>query len=540
MKAIPFAAVLTAAWLAAVASIAIAAPVKTDSGLVEGTIEGNLAVYRGIPFAAPPVGELRWRAPQPIAKWSGVGKADKFAKACMQAVVPNAVLGSAAPTVSEDCLYLNVWSPATSPAGKLPVMVWIYGGGFIAGATSTPLNSGEQLAKKGVVVVSIAYRVGPMGFFAHPALSAESPQKVSGNYGLLDQIAGLQWVQKNIAAFGGDPKRVTIFGESAGAIAVSMLGASPLAKGLFAGAISQSGGSFGPPRTPPESGENVQLLAAAERDGVRIAQKLNAISAADLRKASPDDFSRVGAGALNMSWPVLDGWVLPDDQYKLYAAGKYNSTPVLIGINSDEGALFPASGSAETYAAGVRKRYGPHADAILGAYPADPVNWMQSSRDLMRDAGFGWQTWAWADLQTKSDATRSGKSKAFVYYFNHSPPRIEGSRFKNAVGAVHTEEMIYVFDHLGQSNLPWTDSDHAMADAMSTYWTNFAKHGDPNGPGVSEWPAYSSATLATMHFNDVPQAGPVANLAKLKVLDAYFAWRRTPEGAKFGSSKQPR
>jgi para-nitrobenzyl esterase len=450
----------------------------------------------------------------------------------------NPMPGAPAPAVSEDCLYLNVWSPAKSPTEKLPVMVYIYGGGFIAGTASEPLIHGDQLAKKGVIVVTVAYRVGPMGFFAHPALSAESPRKVSGNYGLLDQIAGLQWVQKNIAAFGGDPKRVTIFGESAGGIAVSMLGVSPLAKGLFAGAISESGGSFGPPRTPPQPGENLQLLTAAEQDGLKTAQKLNASSLADLRKASPDDIAKTGAGGLNSSWPVIDGWIIPDDQYKLYTAGKYNSTPVMIGTNSNEGAMFGGGDSAEGYADGVRKRFGPHADAVLRAYPGDAANWARSARDIMRDAGFAWHTWVWADLQTKAEAAKGGKSKAFIYYFNHGQPRVEGP-FKNIEGAAHTEEMIYVFDHLSQRQLPWTDSDRSLAHIMSTYWTNFAKYGDPNGPGVPEWPAYSTSTLATMHFNDVPEAAPVANLDKLKVLDAYFAWRRTPEGAKFGAGEQP-
>jgi para-nitrobenzyl esterase len=534
MKTSAIAALSAAAWLG-VSGIAAASPVTTDSGLVEGTSEDGIAVYRGIPFAAPPVGDLRWRAPQPPAKWPGVLKADKFAQLCMQPPTR----GTPASAVSENCLYLNVWSPAKSPADKLPVMVYIYGGGFIMGTATEPLIQGDRLATKGVIVVTLAYRVGPMGFFAHPALSAESPRKVSGNYGLLDQIAGLQWVQKNIAAFGGDPKRVTIFGESAGGISVSMLAVSPLAKGLFAGVISESGGSFGPPRTQPEPGENMRLLAAAEQDGARIAQSMNARSAADLRKASPDDFFKAGAGMLNAAWPVIDGWVILDDQYKLYTAGKYNSTPVLIGTNSNEGAIFGAVGSPESYAAAVRKRFGPHADAVLSVYPADAQNWAQSSHDIMRDAGFAWHTWVWADLQVKAEAAQAGnkgsKSKAFVYYFDHQPPRAEGSRFKNAVGAVHTEEMIYVFDHLDQAKLPWTDADRALAQTMSTYWTNFAKHGDPNGPGVPEWPAYDSTTLATMHFEDAPQVAPVANLAKLKVLDAYFAWRRTPEGAQFGA-----
>jgi para-nitrobenzyl esterase len=234
--------------------------VKVDGGLLQGTFEDGLTVYRGIPFAAPPVGDLRWRAPQPAAKWEGVKQATKFA--------PGPIQGGNPPSgKSEDCLYLNVWTPAKSSGDHIPVLVWIYGGGFGAGATSEKNYSGENLAKKGVVLVSIAYRVGQLGFFVHPELSKESPNHVSGNYGLLDMISGLQWVKKNIAAFGGDPGKVTIFGESAGGIAVSMLCASPLAKGLFQGAISQSGGNFGPSRPTTFPGENQKRLADAERDG---------------------------------------------------------------------------------------------------------------------------------------------------------------------------------------------------------------------------------------------------------------------------------
>jgi para-nitrobenzyl esterase len=505
---------------------ASAAPVQTDGGQVEGTSEDGVTVYRGIPFAAPPVGERRWQPPQPAAKWPGVRKAEQFAASCYQPSAANPILGASALTVSEDCLYLNVWTPAKSPSERLPVMVWIYGGGFIGGSTALPLYSGEQLAKKGVIVVSVAYRIGPLGFLAHPELSAESKRRVSGNYGLLDQIAGLQWVQRNIAAFGGDPRRVTIFGESAGGIAVSMLAASPLAQGLFHGAISESGGSFGPTRTPPDMGENLELLADAERAGLATAQRAGAKSLAELRKLSADAVWKANP-LVNMSWPVVDGWAIPDDQYKLYRAKRYNDTPVLIGTNSNEGGLFPAAPSREAYVAGVKKRYGPHADNVLKAYPADEARWAQSSRDLNRDVGFAWHTWVWATLQAQT-----GKSPAFVYYFNHKPPRAEGSPFKNAPGAIHADEMVYVFQHLDQQKLPWTAADRATSEAMATYWTNFAKRGDPNGAGVANWPAFAAGQPAMMHFDDdAPRAGPVANLEQLKVIDAYFAWRRTPEGA---------
>jgi para-nitrobenzyl esterase len=256
------------------------APATVEHGLAQGTSEDGLTVYRGIPFAAPPVGDLRWRAPQPAAKWEGVRQTTKFG--------PKPIQGSRnGPDMSEDCLYLNVWTPAKSSNDRIPVLVWIYGGGFGGGSTSEPNYSGEKLAKKGVVLVSIAYRVGQLGFLAHPELSAETTNHVSGNYGLLDMVAGLQWVQKNIAAFGGDPNKVTIFGESAGGIAVSMLCASPLAKGLFHGAISQSGGSFGPPRPTTFPGENLKRLPDAERAGETYAKNAGALSIAELRKVAP-------------------------------------------------------------------------------------------------------------------------------------------------------------------------------------------------------------------------------------------------------------
>src|SRR5690606_2928229 len=264
-------------------------------------------VYKGIPFAAPPVGELRWRAPQPAAKWEGVRAADKFG--------PDPYQGDGKGSVSEDCLYLNIWTPAKSANERLPVLVWIYGGGFSFGSNSTPTHNGEHLARKGVVLVTINYRVGPLGFLAHPELSAESPHHASSNYGLLDQIAGLKWVQQNIAAFGGDPDRVTIFGESAGGIAVSMLCASPEARGLFHGAISQSGGSFGPTRPTTYPGENMRTLAQAEAAGVAYAAKACMDTTAAQRHLTSGTVpAGWGSGA---AWPIVDGWVIPDDQYRL-------------------------------------------------------------------------------------------------------------------------------------------------------------------------------------------------------------------------------
>ena len=489
------------------------AQIKVDGGLLQGTLEDGLTVYKGIPFAAPPVGELRWRAPQPAAKWEGVKLADKFA--------PGPIQGGNPPSgKSEDCLYLNVWSPAKSAKEKVPVFVWIYGGGFGAGATSEWSYSGEKLAKKGVVLVSIAYRVGQLGFFSHPELSAENPNHVSGNYGLLDMISGLQWIKKNIAAFGGDPDKVTIFGESAGGIAVSMLCASPLAKGLFRGAISESGGSFGPSRqTQTFPGENMKHLKYAERDGEVYLKNAGVSSIADLRKLDADKLSDRGFG---MSWPIVDGYVIPDDQHKLYEAGKYNDVAILVGYNSDEGASFSPGRTPEEYISGVKSRYGKFADDLIKAYPVGTTTVPKTARDLARDAAFGWQTWSWARLQAKT-----GKSKVFYYYFDQHPDYPAGSP-REGYGSPHGQEVAYVFQHLNPQQA--SKSDLVVSDAMASYWTNFAKYGNPNEAGLPIWPAFSDANPVVMHFNQTPTIGSVPSADALKVLDSYFEWRRTPEG----------
>lgn len=489
------------------------APIKVDGGLLQGTLEDELTVYKGIPFAAPPVGELRWRAPQPAEKWEGVKLADKFA--------PGPIQGGNPPSgKSEDCLYLNVWSPAKSAKEKVPVFVWIYGGGFGAGATSEWSYSGEKLANKGVVLVSIAYRVGQLGFFSHPELSAENPNHVSGNYGLLDMISGLQWIKKNIAAFGGDPDKVTIFGESAGGIAVSMLCASPLAKGLFQGAISESGGSFGPSRqTQTFPGENMKHLKDAERDGEVYLKNAGVSSIADLRKLDADKLSDRGFG---MSWPIVDGYVIPDDQHKLYEAGKYNDVAILVGYNSDEGASFSPGRTPEEYISGVKSRYGKFADDLIKAYPVGTTTVPKTARDLARDAAFGWQTWSWARLQAKT-----GKSKVFYYYFDQHPDYPIGSP-REGYGSPHGQEVAYVFQHLNPQQA--SKSDLVVSDAMASYWTNFAKYGNPNEAGLPIWPAFSDANPVVMHFNQTPTIGSVPSADALKVLDSYFEWRRTHEG----------
>jgi para-nitrobenzyl esterase len=486
------------------------APVLTEYGLVQGVAEKDLVVYRGIPFAAPPVGDLRWTSPRPAQKWEGVRETTKFA--------PDPYQGDGSGHLSEDCLYLNVWTPAKGADERLPVLVWIYGGGFAGGSTSTPTHNGEHLARKGVVLVSINYRVGTLGFLAHPELSGESPRKVSGNYGLLDQIAGLKWVQTNIAKFGGDPARVTIFGESAGGIAVSMLCASPEAKGLFRGAISQSGGSFGPTRPTTYPGENMKTLAQAEREGEAFAKSAGVASIAELRRKAPADLPR-GRG-----WPIVDGWVIPGDQYNLYEAGKFNDVDILVGYNSDEGLSFSRERTPAEFIANVEKRYGPFAEKLLKAYPVGENSVPKTARDLMRDAAFGWQTWAWAGLQA-----RTGKSKIFYYYFDQHPKRAEGSPQADH-GTPHGVDVPYVFQTLDRGKPGVTDGDLAISETISTYWVNFAKRGDPNGAGLPVWPRFAEKDRKVMYFKDQAEPGPVPSADALAVLDSYFAWRRTPEG----------
>ena len=501
---------IVAAALGLWACATVPGQVKVTGGTIQGLVLEDMTVYKGIPFAAPPVGELRWKAPQPVVAWSGV-------KEC-QAFAPNPMQGNGE-GCSEDCLYLNVWTPAKSPKEKLPVMVWIYGGGFAGGATS--YYDGALLARKGVILVSVAYRVGKLGFLSLPELSAENPNGVSGNYGLLDQIAGLQWVKDNIAKFGGDPDNVTIFGESAGGISVSMLCASLLAKGLFKRAISQSGGSFGPTNPQSYPGENMQTLAVAEQANAAWAKgafgddyTLEMLRTADV-KAVMGGFG--GSGG----WPVTDGYVIPDDQYKLYEAGKYNDVDVLIGYNSDEGLSFGFSFGGGSHEDQVRARYEDYADALLAAYPVEADGKVgKTARDLTRDAAFGWQTWAWARLQEQT-----GKGRVWLYYFDQHPDYPADSP-RYGQGSPHGQDVAYVFGN--PEEVQPTDMD--LSGWMMDYWTNFAKTGDPNGPGLPAWPRFVNSAPQTMVLTGAGcHAAPVPSEAALKVLDEYFAWRRSQE-----------
>jgi para-nitrobenzyl esterase len=486
---------------------------KVTGGELEGVVKDGVASFRGIPFAAPPLGELRWKAPQPVKPWTSVKKADSFGPGCMQDTSMAAKMGM--PTeVSEDCLYLNVWTAANKRDEKRPVMVWIYGGAFAGGMTSAPLYDGTRLAKKGVVLVSVAYRVGPFGFLAHAELSKESG-KGSGTYGLQDQIAGLRWVRDNIAQFGGDPSRVTIFGESAGGISVSMLAASPAAKGLFHRAISESGGSFAPAKFDNEAGQNVLTLRMAEVMGVSLLNRFGVEDIKAARKVGADQILQA-AGGMGFFWPVADGEVLLGDQYELYQAGKFNDTPILIGTNSDEGAMFVRPGvTPAAFDRQIRTGYGPAAAAILAAYPhATDAEAFKSAKDIFRESAFAWHTWAWATLQAQK-----GKGKVFVYFFDHRTPF-------SPEGASHGAEMSYVFGNLGGFGGAPTAADVALSDLMSTCWVNFATTGDPNGPGLPNWPVFTATAQNVMFFDGDASARALPNQDKLKALDGYYAWRR--------------
>ncbi|WP_404341781.1 carboxylesterase/lipase family protein [Pseudoalteromonas mariniglutinosa] len=516
--------ILWVALLAITAPIAQATPltqVSVAQGKLIGSDEGNLTVFKGVPFAKPPVGELRWKAPQPAEKWQGVRDAKEFAPAPIQAGNPPS--GS-----SEDSLYLNIWTPAKSSAEKLPVFVWIYGGGFSFGSSSDAIFDGTQLANKGVIVVSIAYRVGQLGFLAHPELNKESKAGVSGNYGLLDQIAALKWLNNNITAFGGDANNITIAGESAGGISVSMLAASPLTKGLINKVISQSGGSFGPTRKNNYPGENMSTLQQAQVEGLDYVKQFGASSIAELRNMKAETFIPKG-WSLPGGWPIVDDYVIKGDQYKLYQQGKFNDVPALIGYNSDEGLSFVWDPDVDKFVTGVKERFGPFAENLLDAYPVANKHIPRSARNLVRDAAFGWHTWSWAKLQTQH-----GKAPVYLYYFDHHPTRKAGAKDEDH-GAAHGHEIAYMFKNLNKADPNLTKADVQMAEAMATYWTNFAKNGNPNDDTLPNWPAFNNNKPSTMYFQQQPKVGPVPDKKALETLDRYFQWRRTPEGKKWAN-----
>lgn len=487
--------VLVAAAFLALAESA-AAPVTTASGFVSG-IPGRdaaITVFKGIPFAAPPTGPRRWQAPAAATSWPGVRVADTFSPSCIQTIVtekkPWTYEFMAHGDISEDCLYLNVWSPDVSARTRRPVLIYIYGGGNVEGSGSVPAYDGEGLASKGLVVVTFNYRVGVLGFFAHPELTREAGYHASGNYGLLDQIAAVRWVHDNIAAFGGDPARITIAGQSAGAGAVHSLTASPLARGLFHRAIADSGAAVAGTRT----------MADQEADGVRFAAAKGATSIAALRAmgwpqvVEPVQGVRFG--------PLPDGYALPSTVRELFAAGKQNDVPMLTGSNADEGGAVPnPTTTVESFERDAKQRYGDKAAEFLKLYPAatdDEAKRAQndSARDRARATLYFWAL----------DRARTARTSVFTYFWTHALPGPDASQY----GAFHTSEVPYVLNTLSLSQRPFAAADHQIAGTLSSYWVNFAGRGDPNGKGLPAWPRVTSAIAQTMEVGDRFQPMPIA------------------------------
>jgi para-nitrobenzyl esterase len=482
-------------------------PVRVEGGLLSGAPGGDpsVTVFRGIPYAAPPLGELRWRAPQPPAPWEGVRKAEDFGANCVQrlrdSLGPWTAEYQPHGTVSEDCLYLNVWTAAASAREKRPVLFYIHGGAFTDGSGGVPVYDGENLAKMGIVVVTINYRVGALGFFTHPELTKESGHHSSGNYGLLDQVAALQWVHRNIGAFGGDPARVTIAGQSAGAASVHFLTASPLASGLFARAIAQSGSRLpGPGKT----------LSESEQDGVRFAESRKAGSLDELRALPAETLASPLEGDFSFR-PVVDGWVLPGDVGDIFASGEQNDVATLTGWTEDEGSFSPDYGRtpADAFRKQVRERTGALADELLKLYPtATQDEAAESQKAFAREQSLV-SMFLWA-----ADRARTGKTVVFTYLFTHPQPGPTQGQY----GVFHSSELPYVFRNLSESDRPWTAADRKIAKVLSSYWVNFITSGDPNGEGLPEWPAFSPVSAITMELGDTMAPRAIVDPSKLDLL----------------------
>jgi len=482
-------------------------PLSVESGAlaVPAADWNRVRAYKGIPYAAPPLGPLRWRPPQPVAPWSGVRRSDAFGPNSLQGVV----FGDIDPTlagVSEDCLYLNVWTPAApGSSDRLPVMFWIHGGGFVVGSGSEPRYDGARLASKGIVVVTVNHRLNALGFLAHPELTAESAHHASGNYGMLDLVAALRWVQRNIVAFGGDPNAVTIAGESAGSEAVSALMASPLAKGLFVRAIGESGAMFATPSRAPAS------LKKAEHDGLAFMRKVGAKTLAELR-AAPADAILAAAPGLGYR-PIVDGYFLPKTPAEIFAAREQSDVPLMAGWNKDEGfnfTLLQGDRVKRPYPDLVREILGDQAEAALRLYPpGSPKLDAESARALGGDLTIIHPTWSWIEAQ-KARGTR----EVFRFRFDRCPLTPKGwfgDSDPREAGAFHAGEIVYVFDNLDA--VPWIieDADRALAKLASGYWVNFVKTGDPNGDGLPPWPSFRSEHAPIMLLDATSAAVPEQN-----------------------------
>jgi para-nitrobenzyl esterase len=490
-------------------------PVKTDGGLVAGKVlASGVRAWFGVPYAKAPVQELRWREPQRIA-WEGTYNADRFAPQCIQPLRGsniNHYFGHEA--TSEDCLYLNIWAaPGSKTGDDLPVVVWIYGGGFQIGSAAMANYSGEHLAKKGVVYVSVSYRVGALGFMAHPELTEESPHRASGNYGFLDQVAALEWVQRNIGKFGGDPGRVTIMGQSAGSGSVSSLQVSPLSTNLFHRIVGMSGSSFG--------SRFSNTLEEAEKGGLRFEEALGVDSLAALRQVSADRIlaqqqdCQLGCSGSIRVGPIVDGYFMPDQPSAIFARGEQHDVPIVVGFTRDEG--FSAIGSATTleqYQRFLSEAYGDNAGELLQLYPAGTdAEARRAARDVARDSTLGLSMYAWAKLQSEH-----GKAPAYSYLFARVHPYTDGITFADhnpaTVGAYHTADVPYWLQTLDSLNLfretrTYTSYDRSLSDLMSDAIVALAESGTPS-TGALDWPTFELQNPRLVEFG--LDAG---NLAKI-------------------------
>ena len=509
--------------------------VKTSNGILEGTGRQATGVreFKGVPFAQPPVGSLRWKAPQPVENWSGVRQANQFGPRCMQQALFGD-MGFRSNGMSEDCLYLNIWTPAKSANENLPVMVYFFGGGFRAGDGSEPRYDGESMAAKGIVAITVNYRLGVFGFLAHPDLTKESPHHASGNYTLLDQTAALQWVHQNIAAFGGDPRRVTIAGESAGSIAVSAQMASPLSKDLIAGAIGESGSIMG--ALPPVP------LAEGEAEGVKFFAAVSATDLAALRAMTSEQIlEAAGKRGAPRFGAVIDGYFFPASPVAIFDAGKQAHVPLLAGWNSEEMNARAVLGSETATPANleksIQKLYGDHGAEVAKEYSAgNDQEALQFATDLASDRFIAFSTWKWID----SAAHTGGKPVVRYYYARPRPAmradagnltaglaggvtRTEGPAKApppRPRGAVHSSEIEYALGNLdGNKVYDWSDEDRKVSTLMEEYFANFIKTGNPNGAGLPQWPAFNRSSPQFLRIDVDTHAEPDRRANRYQVLD---------------------
>ena len=530
----------------------------TEHGALKGvrTADGAVMSYKGVPFARPPIGELRWRPPQAPDRWDGVRPADAFAAHAMQPPTRDPVVGDtfgengSYGAMSEDCLYLNVWTAAQDPDERRPVMVWLHHGAFRYGGPGVPAYDGENLARAGVVVVTISYRLGRIGFLAHPALSAESEHSASSNYGLLDQLRALEWVQGNIAQFGGNPGCVTIFGLSAGSASVNVLMASPRSTGLFHRAIGESGGLMPPAGPTTGRGDRVQTLKGAEETGLALQRELGAASIDELRRrpareilgvpptklfakvaTEPIAWTRDGApvppGSLDLSYPVLDGYVLTEAPSDVFREGAQRDVPLLAGSSARENASLPYVLDLADFERDARAEYGDAADRFLALFEADESTVREVSGVSRGDRVFVWQNWAW----TRAHA-RTGTSACFYYHWNHVPPiRTDAEFAQKMKGAYHGVELPYVWRNLQTRDWPWTTFDRSLSETASSYWLNFAATGDPNGDGLPRWSRFDPDAPHAMRFGDPVGMTDVPRREQLEFWDDWYDAARADDSA---------